>query len=68
MDYKLDDIKKSHIERGVRFITRSISVKEIMQLRRKYIKITGMMWIRTRAYFSDNYIEQGSVLVMIWLN
>jgi len=66
--YKLDDIKKSYVSRGVRFTTHSISVKNVMSLRREYISITGMMWITTRAYISDEYIEQGHSLIMIWLN
>ena len=65
MDYRLDDIRKSYVDKRVRFSTHSISVREIMKLRKKYIKITGMMWITTRAYFFNDYIEQGKSLIMI---
>jgi len=61
-------IHESILKPGTHFTSRNKPLKEVSELRKKYINITGMMWICDRAKISFGYLEQGHTLIMIWLN
>ncbi len=64
----LNTIHESFLEPGTHFTTRDMSIKQISKTRRKYIKVTAMMWICNRAKITHDYLDQGRTLIMIWIN
>ena len=63
------EIHESYLAPGVNFTLKDHTIKEVMNARKMFINITGMMWICNRATIAqDGYLDQGHSLIMIWLN
>jgi len=63
------DIQEAYIDYNVRFTTREIDIRQVIEIRKKHKGITGLLWITNRPYVSiDGCLEQGKSLILIYLN